>query len=622
MKSLLKLTGLFVFVAIVITGCVKGDFDEPPINIPTVNFSSNTTIAQLKASYSGLKEITEDIVIQGMVVANDESGNLYKKMVIQDKTGGIELALDRTSLYTEFKRGQRVFIKCKGMYIGDYNNLIQLGYIYNGAIGRLPDVNIKNHLFRDSLPGIVPAPRIVTPKTVNMSMVSTLVRFENVTFADAGLEWAPQTVDNSNRILTGPDGGTITVRTSKYSNFAGQLVPAGSGNIEGILTVFSSTWQLTLRNIEDVRDFGGINPPPPTGDFPYPDGSFTAVASIDEKWDNVITATDIVQTGWTNLALKGNRKWQGKTFNAEKYAQATSYNSTDESNVSWIVTPPVTYTSNLKLKFKSAMAYWKHDGLQVWILYGYDGTNSAASTWKQITTASMANSASGDNVWVESGSIELSTYVPAGYAGNVYIGYKYEGTKSNTTTYRIDEIAVNTNGGGGGGGNLTPVASVNEMFEDVVNDVDIVKEGWSNIAEVGTRKWRGKVFNTEKYAQATSYKTTDNSNTSWLITPPVIYGASKTINFKSSKAYWVHDGFGVYISTNYDGTNVAAATWTKINCTIAGSANADHEWVPSGSINASSLLPSGYSGNFFIAFKYEGDKVNTTTYRVDEIVIQ
>ena len=82
-------TKLFFFiglmaVAAVFTGCVKGDFDEPPINIPTVDFKANTTIAQLKASYTGiLDSISDDIIIKGVVVANDESGNLYKQLVIQ-----------------------------------------------------------------------------------------------------------------------------------------------------------------------------------------------------------------------------------------------------------------------------------------------------------------------------------------------------------------------------------------------------------------------------------------------------------------------------------------------------------------------------------------------------------
>ena len=120
-KSAIRTTLLSLLAVVLsITACLNGDFDEPPINIPTVDFSSNTTIAALKALYQGsLDSISDDIIIKGKVVANDESGNLYKKLVIQDETAGIEILLNKTSLYNEYKLGQEVYVKCKGMYLGD-----------------------------------------------------------------------------------------------------------------------------------------------------------------------------------------------------------------------------------------------------------------------------------------------------------------------------------------------------------------------------------------------------------------------------------------------------------------------------------------------------------------------
>ncbi|MBK6344582.1 MAG: choice-of-anchor J domain-containing protein [Bacteroidales bacterium] len=267
MKKIWQLfAGLFLILAsTTFTACVDGEFDEPPINIPTVDFERNTTIAELKASYTAFTMIEDDIIISGIVIANDESGNLYKKMEIQDETGGIELSLDKTSLYNEYKLGQRVFIKCKGMYIGDYNNLIQLGYLYNGDIGRLPEIYIAAHIFRDSLPGPVVQPELITLNDLTMDRVSTLVTFENVRFAEVGEVWAPQDVDATNRTLMDQGGKTLIVRTSKYSNFASDSIPAGYGKVTGILSVFGSDWQLTLRDTSDLKDFSGTIPPPPGG---------------------------------------------------------------------------------------------------------------------------------------------------------------------------------------------------------------------------------------------------------------------------------------------------------------------------------------------------------------------
>lgn len=284
MKHIWKLlAGLsFLAASVAITSCVKGDFDEPPIYIPTVDFDANTTINELKAAYTGLRLIEEDIIIKGVVVANDESGNLYKKLIIQDENTGIELALDKTNLYNEFKLGQRVYIKCKGMYIGDYNNLIQLGYLYNGAIGRLPEVFIPNHLFRDSLPGAVPEPQVIALNNLNYSLISKLVKFENVSFAEPGVEWAPQSADATNRTMSGA-GGSIVVRTSKYSKFSSLPIPSGFGDVTGVLSIFGSTYQLTIRDTSDVKNFGGTAPPPPGGGDGSKDNPYSVAQAIQKQ---------------------------------------------------------------------------------------------------------------------------------------------------------------------------------------------------------------------------------------------------------------------------------------------------------------------------------------------------
>lgn len=274
--------GLFLVLATTtFTACVDGEFEEPPIIMPSVDFEANTTIAELKESYTAFKLIEDDIIIKGRVVANDESGNLYKKMVIQDATAAIELSIDKTSLYNEYKVGQMVYIKCKGMYIGDYNNLIQLGYVFGGNIGRLPETYIAAHLFRDSFPGVPPAPAALTLSSLPTSdeeimkdpRMSTLVKLENVRFVEVGEMFAPQDVDNTNRTLIDQSGKSIVVRTSKYCNFASDTLPGGYGTAVGVLTAFGTTWQFTLRSIDDLIEFGGEVPPPPgngTGTFEDP----------------------------------------------------------------------------------------------------------------------------------------------------------------------------------------------------------------------------------------------------------------------------------------------------------------------------------------------------------------
>ncbi len=449
MKTKNNLLAGLLLIVIAVSSCVKGDFDAPPLYIPTVDFEANTTIAELKATYNNqLSLIEEDIIIKGIVIANDESGNLYKKMIIQDETGGIELTFDKTNTYNEYKVGQRIYVKAKGMYIGDYNGLIQLGYDNEGTIGWLPEVMIEDHIFADSLPGPKPEPLVVGLTNFSREMISTLVKIENVSFIDAGEVWAVQGVSATNRGLNEISTSQFVVRTSSFADFAYEIIPDGKGNITGVLSIFRDTYQLTIRDLDDVNDFednggGGGGEP----------GELNPIDELDESFDAAVENQDIDFEGWTNIAESGNRRWQGKIFSGNGYAQATGFNSGLTSMVTWLITPPVTMNEEKKLRFKTAKAFWAHNdntGLTIWASTNYDGANVAAASWTQLD-ARIASQSDADNAWIESGDIDLAAYMTGEY---VFIAFKYRGSGTESTSFRIDDVYIGTedNGGGGGGG--------------------------------------------------------------------------------------------------------------------------------------------------------------------------
>ncbi len=606
-KSVIRAT-LFSVLAVVFTisACVKGDFDEPPINIPTVDFSSNTSIASLKAMYSGsLSAITEDVIIKGKVVANDESGNLYKKIVIQDETGGIEILLNKTSLCNEYKLGQLVYVKCKDMYLGDYGGLIQLGYTYESKIGQLPEILIPNHLYRDSLPGSVPAPVQIDLGADNSAYLSMLVSIENGSFAEGGkATWA--TADaTTNRTFT-VSGKSITVRTSNYATFALDTIPAGYGTILGILSSFNGTPQLTIRDTSDVKDFSGVLPP--SAEFVYPANGLTAVSSIDEKFDAAVASTDIAIEGWTNKAAAGSRNWQGKTFQSEKYAQASSYNSTDAENKPWLITPPVVYNSTLKLSFKSQKAYFVTDQLSVWILTNFTGDESTA-TWTKVN-ATLAGASDPDYTWVASGDINLSDYVTAGYSGNIYIGFKYDGTQTNTSTFCIDDIKVGT--GGGGGGSTT---FLDETFATG-------QGAFTTQSVIGDQVW---AWDTYKYMKMSGYySSASHQNEDWLISPAM--DLSSAANASVSFDHTINKGLlanlqtnhTLWVSKNYTDGAPSTATWEQITITTYPAGN-NWTFVNSGLCT----IPSSYMGqsNVRIAFKYLCSDAESASWEVKNVKV-
>ena len=89
-----------------------------------------TSIHDLKAMYKNTPlEITSNIWIKGQVTSSDVSGNIYREMYIQDETGGIDLKIGKSSLYSEYKLGQWIYVKCTDLTLGAYNGMPQLGLV-------------------------------------------------------------------------------------------------------------------------------------------------------------------------------------------------------------------------------------------------------------------------------------------------------------------------------------------------------------------------------------------------------------------------------------------------------------------------------------------------------------
>lgn len=152
-------------------------------------------------------------------------------------------------------------------------------------------------------------------------------------------------------------------------------------------------------------------------------------------------------------------------------------------------------------------------------------------------------------------------------------------------------------------------------------DFDFV--GWTNFAEAGTKKWIERDFNGSGYIQFSSFGSAQASNIGWAITPSINMDATtnEIFTFKSASNF-VSDASNkleVLISTNYDGTNVLAATWTPLSAAVANQTTNGYVYIPSGEIDLSS-----YTGNIHIAFKVTGSGTDTNLdglFQVDDVKV-
>lgn len=232
------------------------------------------TIAELKAMFSkeisagSLKQITEPMQLQAIVVGNDEGGNIYQSLYIQDATGAISLSIGQAGLYAAFPVGQAVMIELNGLYVGGYGQQPQIGTIYenpkNGNIqtGRMGRYEwMKHYKLLKDIPGLSPTPVVVT----NMSQLDLagdcckLVTLKGVelTAANGKAVFAPDdgsvslTSNCANRDIKGMSN--TVVRTSTYAKFANTVMPTGKVDITGIASRYNTTWQILMRTGDDIR---------------------------------------------------------------------------------------------------------------------------------------------------------------------------------------------------------------------------------------------------------------------------------------------------------------------------------------------------------------------------------
>lgn len=267
---------LYLIFALALTvglpyGCVDNDFDEPPTapaggEDPDIDASQIVSVSEVLASWipGDFVEFTEEQYMQAVVIANDESGNFFKTLILQEEGTngkGIAILIDAVELNSIYFEGRRVFINLQGLYIGDFNGLPQLGTtpVQDGNffdMGRLPEALLEQTVL-PGVSGIVIEPRVRTISSLGINDINTLIRMENLEFSDAAVGGTfadpfsdpPQTL---NLNLQDCIGNSIVLRNSGFSEFAADEVPSGNGDLIGVFGVFGTTDQMFIRDPEDL----------------------------------------------------------------------------------------------------------------------------------------------------------------------------------------------------------------------------------------------------------------------------------------------------------------------------------------------------------------------------------
>ena len=465
MNKILKLMTalLMVLTTITFTACKK-NFDNPP-GAADPAIVANTSIAALKATHTtagAYNIITTDVIISGTVVADDESGNLYKQLYIEDATGGLQILLDANSLYGTYPVGRKVFIKCNGLTISDYNGTMELGV--KATVAGLPSLEgipanlVSKYVIGGSLNNpVVPHVVTIAQLTTNMQdrYLGTLIQLDGFAFTNLNTTYSDTSAYKStvNLDIRNCANQTIIVRTSAYANFAAQKVAQGRGSVYAIYTTFGSTKQLILRSIDDVKFTSPYACALPPGTLLFEDFESHAVTTA-------FPYVTVAIPGWNNGAQAASELWTARTFSSNKYAYMSGFGTGASAVTTWLVTKGVALTGTTKtLTFKTIQGFILtttpggtnvEAGLKVLVSTNYTGTGNpwaAGVVWNDLTSQAIlspgSTTSSFPSSFTNSGNISLNAYT-----GTIYVAFRYEGAdpagtaSDKTSAWEVDDVKV------------------------------------------------------------------------------------------------------------------------------------------------------------------------------------
>lgn len=373
-KSNLNILGIFI-VAVLFSSC--NHWEDPEFQVPVYNGpAANKTIQDIKNMHPFLGTGAQDsicsyddtFIVKATVVSSDEGGNCYKYLTIQDETGGMEIAIDRSSLYNEYPVGQTIYLDCRGLIVGDYHNKYQIGWKYKGSVGRINQNALGRYLQKDGLPNmenpLVAHPIEITGSSqLSAENVNCLVKISGCTF-DPKHNGKPLSVDD---ITTDREvyinGATVIVRTSNYSYFRNVIIDANAKYcLYGILSVYNSEYQLTLRTRDDIQ----------------------IIPEDEDLQEITFNANSLTTGGWTTYP--NNDAWQFKNFQNNN---VIFHNIATSDCDDWLISPELSFSDIqnvvLTLNHQNNVGGSPADYYEVYYSTNYNGGDFDPSQWHAFT---------------------------------------------------------------------------------------------------------------------------------------------------------------------------------------------------------------------------------------------
>lgn len=471
-NKLFKLVAFIVITGLVITSCVEDkDFEVPQAatkNVePNLNGAKPTTFNIIKAAYDKAVEgnpdtdkdndptktvtFKKDLYITGYVISNDQAGNFYKELIIQNYTDatsteanprlGFRISINKPSLYQSFEFGRKVYIKLRGLTVGVRNGVLTIAK--GEKLDQIQAYEFQKYILRSSKTATI-TPKVSLISKLTEADENTFVQLENVQFNKTQLPLTyarePQDKYDGKRMLEScSESVSISVETSTFADFRSLPVAQGKGNIKGIFTRdFSDKSNVIVVNSASdiaLNDTSRCDPVV----LECSGATSTEKVVFEETFQSITKVSQLDALGWTNSNVSGGKeKYERNSFRGDTYLKISAFGTKEAPLEAWLVTPKINLdnTTEEELSFEISANYDSGKVLKAYITDDYTG-DPKTTKWKELDVNIPIGPKKGFGKFVKS-TINISCL-----EGNVNIAFKYLGNAgADQTRYHIDDIKI------------------------------------------------------------------------------------------------------------------------------------------------------------------------------------
>lgn len=674
---------LIAFTALFITSCVHDDkYDEPNLdNYQCQDLTATMTIAQVKALHTTVRYVfpaDSPAIMEGYVSSTDETGNIYKTIFIQDDpvnpTQGFVISVDAVSTYTKFPQGSKIYIKLKGMALGTYGNLIQLGIEDQrakdtgaDAVSRIPEKQVPSVIFRSCTirENIIPKVLTLQQMSTNENLLGALIQVNDAEFDNRILcsTYAPNgaTVD---RQINDPTLSTASrvIRNSGFASFSNQTLPSGKGKLIGIFSKFTSTYQLYINKAEDLADMknfprkDGITKDP--CGFDQSNLTQKTVAEVKQLLNGSITAIT------TDLFIKAKVTANDETNNFQRQIYVEDATGGIRININKAALyQDERFRVGKEIFIKLKDQYIGQIGGEIQL--GSPSTNpqiigqipenqvykyffdskvgitpitATERTINQLTAADVGK-------WVKIKNVQfVKEDIVKNYAIRDFETRTLEDCTGNKlilrTAYQATFAGIDVDGGKGDLSAIITVVNgvyqamipyqrnadfdgtrcdgtVPSVFTAIFTDPFETLGNWNAISLAGTQVWGITTFGNPRPSAIMDGNR--QANEDWLIlkTPVSLTGYKDAFFSFETDGRYSGPPLELYVTENYTGT-VSTTNWTRVTAGLDTDLNTFGGFVSSGRVSLKDYI----NKNVTIAFKYTSVSNFSTTWEVDNFTVK